>query len=168
MKKTIRRRKVREMGGADDDIRDAVEDQLTFDPDVDAAESDIIVESMNGEVAFLGTVPSYPKYLAAEAAAWRVADVRSLHNHLEVVLPSGDYRDDQTLTTTANDALSLNDTVCVGVEASAANGEITLSGTVRDRRERMAAELLVAGLTGVRGVKNNIQVRADADQPTSL
>ncbi len=155
------------MGGADD-VRDAVEDELAFDPDVDAAESDITVETMNGEVALAGTVPSYPQYLAAEAAARRVAGVRNLHNHLEVVLPPGDYRDDQTLTTTANGALTLNDTVRVGVEAAAANGDITLTGTVRDRSERTAAERLVAGLTGVRSVKNNIQIRADADQPTSL
>jgi osmotically-inducible protein OsmY len=155
------------MGGADDTIRDAVEDQLTFDPDVDAAESDITVKTMNGEVALGGTVPSYPQYMAAEAAAGRVAGVRNLYNQLEVVLPPGDYRDDQALTTTANDALTLNDTVRVGVMAAAVSGDITLTGTVRDRSERAAAELLVAGLTGVRSVKNEIQIRADADQPTS-
>jgi osmotically-inducible protein OsmY len=156
------------MGGADDDIRDAVDDQLTFDPDVDAAESHVTVETMNGEVTLNGTVPSYPQYLAAAAAARRVAGVTDVHNHLEVVLPPGDYRDDQTLTTTADDALTLNETVRVGVEATAANGVITLTGTVRDGDERTAAELLVAGLTGVRSVRNDIQIRADADQPTSL
>ena len=156
------------MGGADDDIRDAVDDQLTFDPDVDAAESHVTVETMNGEVTLNGTVPSYPQYLAAAAAARRVAGVTDVHNHLEVVLPPGDYRDDQTLTTTADDALTLNETVRVGVEATAANGVITLTGTVRDGDERTAAELLVAGLSGVRSVRNDIQIRADADQPTSL
>lgn len=156
------------MGGADDDIRDAVDDQLTFDPDVDSAESHITVETMNGEVTLNGTVPSYPQYLAAAAAARRVAGVTDVHNHLEVVLPPGDYRDDQTLTTTADDALTLNETVRVGVEATAANGVITLTGTVPNGDERTAAELLVAGLTGVRSVSNDIQIRADADQPTSL
>jgi osmotically-inducible protein OsmY len=156
------------MGGADDDIRDAVDDQLTFDPDVDAAESHITVETMNGEVTLNGTVPSYPQYLAAAAAARRVVGVTDVHNHLEVVLPPGDHRDDQTLTTTADDALTLNETVRVGVEATAANGVITLTGTVRDGDERTAAELLVAGLTGVRSVRNDIQIRANADQPTSL
>lgn len=155
------------MGGADD-IRDAVEDQLTFDPDVDAAESDITVQTMNGEATLNGTVPSYPQYLAAEAAARRVARVNDVHNQLEVVLPPGDYRDDHTLTSTANDALTLTGTVRVGVEATAANGNIILTGTVRDRSERAAAELLVAGLTGVRSVKNNVQIRAGADQPTPL
>lgn len=156
------------MGGGDDDIRDAVDDQLTFDPDVDAAQSHITVETMNGEVTLNGTVPSYPQYLAAAAAARRVANVTDVHNHLEVVLPPGDYRDDQTLTSTADDALTLNETVRVGVEATAANGVITLIGAVPNGDERTAAELLVAGLTGVRSVRNDIQIRADADQPTSL
>ena len=129
---------------------------------------DITVETMNGEVTLNGTVPSYPQYLAAAAAARRVAGVTDVHNHLEVVLPPGDHRDDQTLTTTADDALTLNETVRVGVEATAANGVITLTGTVRDGDERTAAELLVAGLTGVRSVRNDIQIRAHADQPTSL
>ena len=154
--------------GGDDDIRDAVEDQLIFDPDVHAAESHITVETVNGEVALDGTVPSYPQYLAAAAAARRVADVTVVHNHLEVMLPPGDYRDDQTLTTTANDALTLDDTVRVGVEAAAADGVITLTGTVRDGSERTSAELLVAGLTGVRSVKNDIQIRVEADEPTPL
>ena len=70
------------MGGADDDIRDAVDDQLTFDPDVDAAESHVTVETVNGEVNLNGTVPSYPQYLAAAAAARRVAGVTDVRNHL--------------------------------------------------------------------------------------
>jgi len=156
------------MSEADDDIRDAVEDQLTFDPDVDAAESGITVETMNGELTFGGVVPSYPQYLAAEAAARRVVGVRNVHNHLQVALPPHDYRDDQTLAAAANDALTLNGTVRVGVEATAVNGDITLVGTVRDPSERTSAVLLVSGLTGVRSVKNSIQIRADAAQPTSL
>ncbi len=154
--------------GRDDDIRDTAEDQLTFDPDVDAAESHITVETVNGEVTLDGTAPSYPQYLAAAAAARRVAGVTVVRNHLEVMLPPGDYREDQTLTTTANDALTLDDTVRVGVAAAAAEGVITLTGTVRDGSERTAAELLVAGLTSVRSVKNDIQIRVEADQPTPL
>ena len=56
----------------------------------------------------------------------------------------------------------------VGVEAAAADGVIALTGTVRDGSERTSAELLVAGLTGVRSVKNDIQIRVEADEPTPL
>jgi osmotically-inducible protein OsmY len=143
------------------DIRDAVEAELIFDPLVD--ETDITVKNMNGEVALNGTVPNYPQYLEAAAAAKRVAGVTNVHNHLEVVLPPGDYRDDATLTTVANDALALNVTVPDGVEATARNGNLRLTGTVSYGSERAAATLTVAGLTGVRNIKDEIVIAYDAD-----
>ena len=147
--------------GKTKDVREAVESELNFDPLVD--NTDITVKNINGEVALNGTVPSYPQYVEAAAAAQRVAGVKNVHNHLEVVLPQGDYRDDATLTTTANNALMLNVTVPDGVEATAKNGNLTLTGTVSYGSERAAAELTVAGLTGVRNVKDDIQISNDAD-----
>jgi osmotically-inducible protein OsmY len=81
------------------DIRDAVERELDYDPLVD--DSDISVKNINGDVALNGTVPSYPQYLEAAAAAQRVSGVKNVHNHLAVVLPDDDYRDDAWLTTAA-------------------------------------------------------------------
>jgi len=143
------------------DIRDAVERELDYDPLVEA--SDISVRNMNGDVALNGTVPSYPQYLGAAAAARRVAGVKKVQNHLEVVLPSGDYRDDVMLTTTANNALTLNVTVPDGVEAAAKDGNLTLTGTVGYGSERTAAEQAVTYLTGVRNVRDNIEINAGAD-----
>jgi osmotically-inducible protein OsmY len=143
------------------DIRDAVELELSYDPLVDI--SDITVKNLNGEVALNGTVPSFPQYLEAAAAARRVSGVKNVHNHLEVVLPTGDYRDDPTLTTMANNALTLNITVPDGVEATARDGNLTLTGTVSYGAERTAAEDTVAGLTGVRNVSDYIGVSNDAD-----
>lgn len=143
------------------DVREAVEAELTFDPLVDA--TDIKVVNMEGDVALNGTVPSYPQYVEAAAAAQRVDGVKDVHNHLEVVLPPGDSRDDPTLTTTANNALALNITVPDGVEATARNGNITLTGTVDYGTDRTAAEMTVAGLTGVRNIQNNIDISNDAD-----
>jgi osmotically-inducible protein OsmY len=51
------------------DIRDAVELELSYDPLVDI--SGITVKNINGEVALNGTVPSFPQYLEAAAAARR-------------------------------------------------------------------------------------------------
>ena len=141
------------------DIRKAVEDELTFDPLADS--SDIRVENMAGDVALNGTVPNYLQYLEAAAAARRVAGVTN--NHLEVVLPPGDYRDDPRLTTDANNALGLNLTVPGTVEASAHNGNITLTGTMRYGYQRAAADSTVATVTGVRNVKDDIEVYWDAD-----
>jgi len=143
------------------DIRDAVERELSYDPLVD--DSAISVKNINGDVALNGTVPSYPQYLEAAAAARRVGGGKNVQNHREVVRASGDYRDDVTLTTVANNALTLNIAVPDGVEATANNGNITLAGTVSYGTERAAAEQAVTYLIGVRNVKDDITISTDAD-----
>jgi osmotically-inducible protein OsmY len=143
------------------DVRAAVEKELGFDPRVDS--SDIKVMTVGGNVNLAGTVPSFPQYLQASAAARRVAGVTSVDNNLEVVLPESNYRDDAKLTTAANNALTANLTVPDSVEATAEDGNVTLSGTVSYGTERAAAAEAVAGLTGVRNVWNDIDISYDLD-----
>jgi osmotically-inducible protein OsmY len=143
--------------GKSSDIRAAVIDDLTFDPDVDA--SDIRVAEMNGDVVLTGRVPSYPQYVQAAAMAARAAGVRCVRNDLQVALPPGDYRDDLTLAAMASDALTLDGAVPEEVEVTAKDGDITLTGSVRTGTEREAAEVMVAELTGIRRVRNDIQIR---------
>jgi len=147
--------------GKTQDIREAVEAELRYDPLIDPA--DVSVVNINGDVALNGTVPSYPQYLEAAAAAQRVTGVKNVHNHLEVVLSDDDYRDDAMLTTSANNALTLNITVPDGVEATAVDGNVTLTGVVAYGKQREAAELAVSGLTGVRNVRDDIDISNDAD-----
>ena len=72
--------------GKTKDVRAAVVKELSFDPKVDSAH--ITVRNISGDVTLTGTVPSYPQYLQAAAAARRVAGVTGVHSHLEVVLGS--------------------------------------------------------------------------------
>jgi osmotically-inducible protein OsmY len=58
----------------------------------------------------------------------------------------------------ADNALSLDHGMPVD---AAENGTVILTGTVRSGVERAAAGLLVAGLTGVRGIKNEIRIGDD-------
>ena len=141
--------------------REAVQAELNFDPLVDDA--DIHVMNVNGDVALNGTVLNYPQYLEATAAAQRVSGVKNVHNHLEVVLPDGEYRDDSMLTTAANNALTMNVTVPDGVEATATDGNVTLTGIVGFGTQRAAVERAVAGLTGVRNIRDYIEISYDAD-----
>jgi BON domain len=59
-----------------------------------AQEPKVKVMNIKGDVTLAGTVPSYPQYLQAAAAARRVAGVSGVHNNLMVVLPDSNYRDD--------------------------------------------------------------------------
>ena len=147
--------------GTTKDVREAVEKELSFDPMVDATK--ITVRNINGDVTLTGTVPSYPQYLQAPAGARRVAGVTGVHNHLEVALPDGDYRDDVKLATAANNALAHNVTVPDTVEATVEDGNVILSGTVAYGTERAAAETAVGGLVGVRNVMNDVEISYAAD-----
>jgi len=142
--------------GTTKDIREAVQAELKFDPLVDDADIDVV--NVNGDVALNGTVASYPQYLEAAAAAQRVSGVKNVHNHLEVVLSDADYRDDAMLTTAANNALTANVTVPDGVEATARDGNLTLTGTVGYGVQRAAAERAVAGLVGLRNIRDDIEI----------
>ena len=143
------------------DVRAAVEAEHGFDPRVDAA--DIAVRNIAGDVTLTGTVPSYPQYLEAAAAARRVAGVTGVHNQLEVALPDSSYRDDVKLATAANNALAANVTVPDSVEATAEDGNVHLTGTVSYGTERAAAEAAVAGLAGVRNVSNDFEISYGLD-----
>lgn len=155
-------RSPREAVKAAKDIRESVQKELDFDPLVDAA--GISVKNMNGDVALNGTVPSYPQYLEAAAAAKRVKGVTKVHNHLMVMLPAADYRDDPMLTTAANNALALNVTVPSRVEASASDGDVWLTGMVSNRFERDAAEHAIAVLPGVRNIINDIEIFSEVER----
>lgn len=143
------------------DIRQSVEAELVFDPLVDS--TDITVHNLGGEIRLTGTVPSYLQYLEAATAAQRMAGVTKVHNNLEVVLPTAHERDDTTLAETSNTVLRITIAVPAGVEATAVDGNVTLNGVVRYGSERQAAERTVAGLAGVRGIKNKIEISDDAD-----
>jgi osmotically-inducible protein OsmY len=147
--------------GKTKDVRAAVDQELGFDPRVDS--SDITVLTIGGDVNLTGTVPRFPQYLQASAAARRVAGVTSVTNNLAVVLPESDYRDDVKLTTAANNALAANVTVPDSVEAIADDGNVALTGTVSYGTERAAAAQAVAGLAGVRNVWNEIEISYDID-----
>jgi len=96
-------------------------------------------------------------------AAKRVQGVTKVRNRLIVVLPPADYRDDPMLTTAASNALAMAVTVSGSVEASASDGNVWLTGMVGNRFQRDAAERAVAGLTGVRGIIDDIEIFSDVE-----
>lgn len=70
---------------SDSDIKRDVEDELRWDPSVDA--TDIAVAVKNGVVTLTGFVRNYMDKFEAEAAAKRVAGVVGLANDIEVGVP---------------------------------------------------------------------------------
>ena len=85
----------------DSDIKRDVENELKWDPDVDA--TDVAVAVKSGVVTLTGFVKSYGQKFAAERAAKRVAGVVGLANDIEVRLPEVDKRPDPEI---ARDAVT--------------------------------------------------------------
>ena len=83
-------------------------------------------------------------------------------------LPFADYRDDALLTTDANNALAMSVSVPGNVEASASEGDVWLTGMVRNRFERDAAERAIAGLPGVRGIVDDIEIFTEIEAADTM
>jgi osmotically-inducible protein OsmY len=140
----------------DRDIRAAVYQELDADRLVDAA--DIVVEVVDGEVSLNGTVPSEDQRAEAVMAARRVAGVTGVDNLLDVALPVGDDLEDAALAQRVSGAFAAKG-VPDGVRAAAREGDVVLTGTVRDSGQRAAAEDAAAAVAGVLSITNRIEVQ---------
>lgn len=140
-----------------------VQDELLTEPALGARY--IHVAASDGAVTLTGAVESYFEKALAEAAALRVAGVRSVANDLAVEPPLTQRRSDAEIAEAAARGLSWNVAVPNAVKAVVKDGWVTLHGAVTWRYERLAAERSVRDLTGVRGLTNLITVE---QQPVAI
>src|ERR1700757_1525044 len=143
---------------SDSDIKRDVEDELRWDPDLDA--TDIAVTVKSGVVTLAGFMRSYADKLEAESAAKRVAGVLGVANDIEVRLPTLDQRPDPEIARDAIAAIrSRVPVVAEQIKVLVRNGWITLEGNVEWAYQRLAAERAVRRVKGVKGVTNTIQLK---------
>jgi osmotically-inducible protein OsmY len=143
---------------SDSDIKRDVEDELRWDPDIDA--TDIAVTVKNGVVTLAGFTRSYAEKLEAEAEAKRVAGVVGVANDIEVRLPNLDQRPDPEIARDAIAAIKGRlPVVTEKIKVLVRNGWITLEGEVEWDYQRSAAESAVRRVKGLNGVTNTIQVK---------
>ncbi len=140
-------------------LKKHVEDELSWEPSVDAAAIGVGVK--DAIVTLSGHVSSFAEKHAAEAAVMRIHGVRALANELEVRLSGDSHREDDDIARTAAFALNWNSSVPKDrVKISVSNGIVSLEGTVDWNFQRVAAEKTVSHLMGVKGVNNLLTVKA--------
>jgi len=142
----------------DSDIKRDVEDELRWDPDIDA--TDIGVAVHNGVAMLTGFVRSFAQKTQAEVDAKRVAGVSAVANDIEVRLPVIDARPDPEIARDAVSALKSelpysSEKIKVVVK----NGWITLEGAVEWNYARERAQNAVKRVRGVMGVTNSIVLK---------
>ncbi|MFZ1906339.1 MAG: BON domain-containing protein [Steroidobacteraceae bacterium] len=142
----------------DSDIRRDVEDELRWDPDIDA--TDIGVAVHKGVVALTGFVRSYVQKTQAEQDAKRVAGVVGVANDIEVRLPAIDQRPDPDIVRDAASALKTELPYSAeNVKVIAQNGWLTLEGVVEWNYARERAATAVRRVRGAKGVTNSITLK---------
>ncbi len=143
---------------SDIDIKRDVEDELLWDPDLDA--TDIAVAVNNGVVTLSGFVTSYSQKMEAEAAAQRVAGVIGIANDIEVRLPNVDERPDPEIVRDAITALKSELPLSWDrIRVIARNGWVELEGEVEWNYQRERAEKAVRRVRGIKGVINSIHLK---------
>jgi len=143
----------------DSNLRHDIEEELEWDARVDAR--DIGVAVKEGIVTLSGHASSYAERWAAQDAARSVDGVKALANEIEVRLPTGGRRSDTEIAESAMTALRLNISVPIAdVKVMVREGWVTLSGQVAFWYQKQAAETTVRNIQGVKGIANEIGVKA--------
>ena len=145
------------MTKADMQLKKDVEDELEWDPKINAAQIGVAVE--NGAVSLTGVVDTYAEKWAAEDAAKRVSGVRSVAQDLTVRILGEHQHSDAEIAEAALNAVKWDVWVPSTVKLSVQQGWITLEGQVEWNFQRDEAESAVRHLAGVKGVVNNITLK---------
>jgi osmotically-inducible protein OsmY len=141
----------------DSDIERDVENELRWDPGVDA--TDIGVAVHNGVVTLSGFVHSYGQRNQAERDAERVAGVVGIADDIEVRLEIIDQRPDPDTARDALSALKLKlPFSSENIKVVAREGWLTLEGALEWNYARERAECAVKDIRGMKGVTNSITV----------
>jgi osmotically-inducible protein OsmY len=143
---------------SDSEIKRDVEEELRWDPEVDA--TNIAVAVKDGVVTLIGFVRSYGDQYDAEVAAKRVADVVGVANDIQVRLPDADERPDPDIARPAVATIRIQLPLASAyIRVLVKDGQIRLEGEVERNHERARAEKAVRRLKGVKVVSNLIQLR---------
>lgn len=142
------------MKTTDDQIRNAVLNELKWDPKITSSDIAVLVE--DNVVALSGFASSYWEKVAAENAVKRVYGVKGVANDI-AVNPTGET--DPEIARNAAHALAIHmgvpdDKITVTVN----DGWIKLEGAVNWQYQKSLAETTVKNIKGVRGVANNIKI----------
>ncbi len=142
----------------DSEIKKDVEDELRWDPDIDA--TDVAVAVHNGVVTLTGFVRSYMQKTQAERDVKRVARTLGVANDIDVRLPFINKRPDPEIARDVVEKLQ-NELPYSSqfVKVTVKEGWLTLEGNLEWNYQRDRAEQAAQSVRGVIGVANDIKLK---------
>jgi len=147
--------KLKAVSFEDKNLREAVEQELDYDPTVPS--NNVGVSVSGGVVTLSGFVDTYSDKIVAEKAVKHVCGVKAVANDIEVKPPSEWI--DPEIATEAVQSLDRNVNVPSDrIQVTVKDGWLTLEGKVGWGYQKEAAERAVRYLSGVRGITNNVEI----------
>ncbi len=144
------------MKESDRHLRDAVIQQLEWDPEV--ISKDIGVAVVDYVVTLTGFAHHYSEKYAAEKAAKTVYGVRAVAN--DIIVKPGALRSDPEIARDMAHATQLDVSLPAnGVKTIVQDGFVTLEGAVEWNYQRAGIEARARNIPGVRGVMNHIVIK---------
>lgn len=140
-------------------LKKHVEDELSWEPSVNAAAIGIAVR--DAIVTLSGHVASFGEKRAAEQVVMRIRGVKALANEIEVKFLVDDEHTDEDIARAAASVLNWNSAIPKDrIKIKVTHGWITLEGTVDWNYQRMSAVAFIESLMGVKGVSNLLTLKA--------
>lgn len=140
-------------------LKKHVEDELSWEPGVEAAAIGVAVK--DAIVTLSGYVASFGEKRTAEQVVMRIRGVKALANEIEVKFLADSGRTDEDIARAAVSVLNWNSAIPEnGIKVKVTHGWITLEGAVDWNYQRMSAERLTEDLMGVKGVTNLLTLKA--------
>lgn len=141
----------------DTEIKKAIDNMLELDNRLD--DEELIVEVNSGEVTLRGIVNSFWKKALAEEYANRAKGIVHVTNRIKIV-PAVEFEDEK-IYQEIRKALQRNTlTHESAIDIHVAEGEVTLTGTVRSPHERKKAVDLASHTSGVLSVNDNLRIES--------
>lgn len=146
----------------DQAVTDHIEDELLFDQGVLLSRID--VETSNGVVTLTGEVNNLLAKQRAARIAETVRGVRAVVNRIQVS-PTIQHPDSRIEKNIESAWLSDPATDSYEIQAEVDRGTAMLTGTVQSWQEKKLAEIVAAGVSGVREIDSRIMVDYKQDRP---
>jgi osmotically-inducible protein OsmY len=144
-----------------EELQRDVQNAIKWEPLLHSAEIGVAVK--DGVVSLTGVVDSYAKKMEAECATKKVIGVKAIVEKIEVKFPNSWSKTDVEIANEVLTALTSNWGVPkekkIGVKVE--NGWVTLGGELSWNYQKEAARSAVKYLPGVKGVTNDILIKAD-------
>lgn len=149
----------------DQEIKQRVMDELSWDPSLDASKIGVIVNQ--GIVDLIGHVATYKEKTLAEHIAARVHGVKAVVQDLEVKIQVGTKKTDEEIAEAAVNTMRWHSSIPDNIHLKVEDSWITVEGTVNWNFQKDEVSKMLSNIKGVRGVSNRLAI-APKVQPEAL